>query len=400
MTRKPFPLLIALLCSLCLCTGASADIIRVEIAPRDTAAPVIVTAASPAVTDADLQQQIDAVRAKYTAVGLSAAYVRDGAVAETYASGWATLKKQPMTADTKVRIASVSKVMVGLAAHLLAEQGKIDLDAPIDSAIGFRLRTRSSADTITPRHILTHTSSLMRQPSASGKYESVHALLSDPGNYYAAVSGSLKNWDYNNFAFYVLGLALEHAGGRTLDQVLNQGLCDAIGADASFWAGDLDSPELVATVYAEDHSVGLSWEEQVTVHSKGPAVNGSVFAGNYHISAQDLGKIAAVLANDGQYNGVQVLSAQVVEAMEHCMPAPVPDNSFYQAQPLRYRENMYGRQGLYYHTGSAYGELCFFSYDPVRRDGVVVLTTGAQRMSKDGVYGACAEVAELLYNAH
>ena len=36
----------------------------------------------------------------------------------------------------------------------------------------------------------------------------------------------------------------------------------------------------------------------------------------------------------------------------------------------------------------------------VSHDGVVVLTTGAQRMSQGGIYGVCAEVAELLYNAH
>ena len=408
MTGKLFRALTALLCVLCLIPCASAEIVGINPIPRATSAPaaeaVSVPAAevssAPAITNADLQQQIDAIRAKYTAVGLSAAYVRDGAVVETYASGWATLKKQPMSADTKVRIASVSKVMVGLGAHLLAEQGKIDLDAPIDDALGFQLHTRSSADVITARHILTHTSSLMRQPAASGVYEKVGALLADPGSYYSAISGNLKNWDYNNFAFYVLGLALEHASGRTLDEILNQGLCDALGADGSFWAGDLASPELAATVYAEDHSIGLSWAQQTDVHSKGPAANGAVFAGNYHISARDLGKVAATLANDGWYNGVQVLDAEVVEAMERYIPTLVPDNNFYQAQPLRYRQNMYGRQGLYYHTGSAYGELCFFSYDPVRRDGVVVLTTGAQRMSKGGIYGVCAEAADLLYNAH
>lgn len=348
---------------------------------------------------AALQKQVDAICGKYEAVGLSAAYVRDGAVVDAFASGWATMRSAPMTADSKVRIASVSKVMVGLCAHLLAAEGAVDLDAPIDGAIGFRLRTRSSADVVTMRAILTHTSSLKNQPAASGVYDSVHALLSDPDNYYAAVSGSLKNWDYNNFAFYVLGLALEHASERTLDQVLNAGLLDALGADGSFWAGDLDAPSLTATIYTPEHGVGLSFNEQVTVHSKGPAANGAVFAGNYHISARDLGKIVAALSNDGVYEGEQVLDPAVVEALEQRIPQLVPDNVFYQAQPLRYREGMYGRDGLYYHTGSAYGELCFISYDPVRRDGVVVLSTGAQRTGKGGIYGVCAEVADLLYNS-
>ena len=410
LNRKLMTALFVLLCLACLCLSASAEVVRVQLitsAPCPTAQPTSAptrqpapTAAAEPVSDAELQRQIDEIWRKYTAVGLSAAYVKDGAVAETYASGWAALNAVPMTADTKVRVASVSKVMVGLAAHLLEEEGTIDLDAPIDQAIGFYLRTRSSSDVVTPRSILTHTSSLKCQPTASGVYDAVHAILSDPDSYYSAISGSLKNWDYNNFAFYVLGLALEHCSGRTMDQILNPALCDPLEIDASFWAGDLRSPEQVATVYADDHSIGLSWEEQTVVHSKGPAANGSVFAGNYHISAKDLGKIAATLANNGWYGGRRVLSDQVINGLESFFTTLTPDSNFYQAQPLRYRPDMYGRRGLYYHTGSAYGELCFFSYDPFRRDGVVVLTTGAQRMSQGGIYGVCAEVAELLYNAH
>ena len=376
MTKK---LLALLLCALLLPLAAFADTLIVA-------------------GDTDLQQKIDEIARRYNAVGLSAAYVKDGQVVDTYQYGWATLNRVPMTADTKVRIASVSKVMVGLAAHLTAEKGRIDLDAPIDNAIGFYLRRRSSADTISPRSILTHTSSLKNQPAASGVYDKVHQILSDSNNFYSAISGSLKNWDYNNFAFYVLGLAIEHCTGQTLDQILNAGLCDALDADGSFWAGDLQNPDLVATVYTEEHGIGLSWEQTV-VQSKGPAANGAVFAGNYHISARDLGKVAAALANDGVYEGERVLSLAVVSAMEQCYDQPVPGQDFYQGQPLRYKPGLLGREGLYYHTGSAYGELCFFSYDPVRRDGVVVLTTGAGRHNYQGVYGVCSEVAELLYAA-
>lgn len=346
----------------------------------------------------DVQERIDALCDQYDAIGLSAAYVSGGQVRAVYASGWATVNDAPMTADTKVRIASVTKVLVGLAAHLTAEAGYIDLDAPIDDAIGFYLARRSQADVISPRSILTHTSSLKTALGPSGVYDAVHETLSDPDSFYPAVSGSLRNWDYNNYAFYVLGLAIEHASGQTLDQILNAGLLNALEADGSFWAGDLKRPELTATVYTQEHGIGLSFEEQVAVHSKGPAANGAVFAGNYHISARDLGKIAATLAADGVYAGERVLPTSVVEALEEIrFDRPVPDSRFYQAQPLRYQENMLGREALYYHTGSSYGELCFFSYDPARGDGVVVLSTGAERLNYHGIYGVCGEIAELLY---
>lgn len=45
----------------------------------------------------------------------------------------------PLTRDTKLRIASLSKVFVAAAYMQLSEQGKIDLDADISRYLGFTL---------------------------------------------------------------------------------------------------------------------------------------------------------------------------------------------------------------------------------------------------------------------
>lgn len=42
-----------------------------------------------------------------------------------------------MTADTKVRAASISKVLVGMAASLSAEEGTMTLDTELDTYLGF-----------------------------------------------------------------------------------------------------------------------------------------------------------------------------------------------------------------------------------------------------------------------
>ena len=60
---------------------------------------------------------------------------------------------------------------------------------------------------------------------------------------------------------------------------------------------------------------------------------------------------------------------------------------------------MYGREAIYYHTGSAYGFYGLISYDPDTGDGVVVFTTGASG-AKDGygVYSVCSQVAKAVYS--
>ena len=70
------------------------------------------------------------------------------------------------------------------------------------------------------------------------------------------------------------------------------------------------------------------------------------------------------------------------------------------ALPLRLRFDIYGRDRLYYHTGSAYGVYNLLSYDPDTGDGVVVLTVGASGAKDDrNIYAVCSEISQGIYEA-
>lgn len=109
-----------------------------------------------------------------------------------------------------------------------------------------------------------------------------------------------------------------------------------------------------------------------------------------------------MLANDGAYEGQVLLSPESVAWMETPLDTPVSDgrSTFLQCRPLRYQEELYGREGLYYHTGSAYGQYALLSYDPDTGDGVVVLTSGADGVvDEHGIYAICGEIAQAVYAA-
>ncbi len=97
-----------------------------------------------------------------------------------------------------------------------------------------------------------------------------------------------------------------------------------------------------------------------------------------------------MLANDGAYEGQVLLSPESVAWMETPLDTPVSDgrSTFLQCRPLRYQEELYGREGLYYHTGSAYGQYALLSYDGA--DGVV---------DEHGIYAICGEIAQAVYAA-
>lgn len=350
---------------------------------------------------AAIQTAIGKIAAKYGADGVSVAYVRGGQVVDTYAYGSAVKGVRGMTSNTRVRVASISKVLVGLAAQLAVEDGSFNLDADLGDYLGIDIRTRRAGDTVTPRSILTHASSLTVAPEGTPcDLASVRQRLTSAAATWNVLSGNPGNWAYNNYAFSVLGLAVELAEQRTLDEILYESLYGPLHIDAAFYTGEIQRTDLLAEIYRANGAVGLSLASQQSRVSDGlPGSNGITFAGGLTISAYDLGKIVALLANDGVYEGVPYIQPEVIAGLEQHGDA-IAAGGFYQGQPLRYRTWAYGQSELYYHTGSAYGAYNLISYNPATRAGVVVLTTGASG-AKDacGIYAVCGEISQLLYSS-
>lgn len=344
-----------------------------------------------------IQEAVDAAGRRYGATGVQVAVIERGRLADTYAYGWAVRNAERMTAVHKMRIASISKVLVGMAAARMRQDGLVNYDEPFGIYWDAEFKNPAHPEIpITLKTLLTHTSSLA-DGGLTGS--AVRSRLASGRGYTSAAPGSLSDWEYSNYGFGVLGLTLERVGGQTMDQLLNRYFFDIMGIDASFYAGDLKDSSQLVELY-RDGNVTLSLSSQRARHSDGvPGSDGSVFAGGLNISVRDLGKIAALLANDGVYEGLRLLDAESVRVMETYENQLTPDG-FYQAVPLRYRADAYGRRGIYYHTGSAYGVFNGFSYDPLTGDGVVVLTVGASgARDGNGNYAICGAIFDAVYHA-
>ena len=339
-----------------------------------------------------IDQAVGEAARRHGAVGVQVAVLEGGAVTDAYATGWAVRGSVPMTGRHKMRVASLSKVAVGLSAALLREEGVVDYDADIGEYWGVR-----TWKPVTVRHLLSHTSTLLNSETIAWDCAGVRAQLAGASGYAGGTPGDLRYWSYNNHAFGILGQTLELAAGRYLDDVLSERLLTPLGADGSFSAGELEEPELVTPLYRVS-SLGRSAESQLRVRRwDEPGALGRQFAGGFTSSAWDFAKLAALLAGDGCFEGVRLMEPESVALMESHEDAPLPDGSC-QALPMRLRFDLYGRERLYYHTGSAYGVYNLLSYDPDTGDGVVVLTMGADG-GKDpyGIYHVCAEISQAVY---
>lgn len=347
-----------------------------------------------------IQAVVDSAARRYGATSLQVAVVEDGVVTDTYSYGWATVGQDPMTEEHKLRVASISKVAMGMAAMVLREEGAIGLDQDIGTYWNCMIRNPYCPDSpITIRTLLTHTSSVYSAgDTVSCSYSSVRERLSRETGFRPMAPGDLSSWEYSNYGFAILGMTLELASGQNIDTTLKKRLFTAMDIDGAFYAGDIRNTDKLATLY-RNGSMTRSKGAQQAQHARAPGASGGAFAGGLTVSAKDLAKLAAMLAEDGTYEGVRVLSEESVALMESHRSQMVPDG-FYQAMPLRSRYNIYGRNKLYYHTGSAYGVYNCFSYDPAAKDGVVVLSVGA-RGDKDenDIYAVCGTIIEYIYRA-
>lgn len=343
-----------------------------------------------------IKAELDNISKKYSCVGVTAAFIKNGEVSYTYQYGYADKSSdKKMTADTKVRIASLSKVVVGMSAMSMQESGMLSLDDDISNIAGYSIRNPHYPNTpITMRHLLTHTSGLN---DAFGYDGDLKTVLNSNKSYRQFKSGNENAFLYSNSAMAAAGALLEMSSGMTMYGYTEEWLFDRLGADASFVPSRIENRGEIATLYNEKGLVETSVEQQLNFkYSETPGENRKMHVGWLTASANDLAKVVCVLIGDGCYNGQYYMSAQTVKDMQ--TPYCYVEN-FDQGIILKHRNNSIDGRSLYYHTGNAHGVLSYLSYDESTGDGVVVITTGSRSDKKSGgVYLVCRELAECFYS--
>lgn len=104
------------------------------------------------------QALLDALRDANGVPGMSAAVWQDGRLRWQGVSGWRDLaRKLPVQADTRFRLASVSKPFAATAAAQLKAQGRLDVDQPVGALLPELDKTWAAA---TPRLLAAHLSGM------------------------------------------------------------------------------------------------------------------------------------------------------------------------------------------------------------------------------------------------
>ncbi len=202
--------------------------------------------------------------------GVAAAVMREGELAWARGFGLADLEEErEVTAESVFQLASVSKLVTGVAALRCFEQHRIDLDTPAQRFVEWRLAHPRHDDDITLRMLLTHTSSIQDNWDVIEEYysydEDTDVALGDFLRGYLDPDGD--DWDarenflrappgaeseYTNVGVALLGHLVERIDGRAFDRYCDEELFRPAGMRDTTWTISRVSPRRAAWPYSGD----------------------------------------------------------------------------------------------------------------------------------------------------
>ena len=144
---------------------------------------------------------------------------------------------KPVNADTVFEAASLSKPVFAYLVHLLALEGKIDLDRPLREYLALPNPSDARAATITASHVLSHTSGWRNW--RFGKDDVLTADF-DPG----------ARFSYSGEGYYFLQRVVEKITGKGILRITRERIFEPLGMTRTsyMWAPEFD------TSRAEPHS--------------------------------------------------------------------------------------------------------------------------------------------------
>ena len=317
--------------------------------------------------------------------GAAVVVARDGEIVYQYHYGWAVKKtKEPITEHTYFRIASATKMVTAIHMMQLVEAGKINLDGDLGDYLGYEVQNPyAKKTTVTPRMLMTHTSSLSNKGAFTNSRRGLRSLIStdkpNQGNWYRETPGSV--YRYSNFGAGVMGSLIEAVTGKNVNDSITETLFEPLGIDAAYSAGLLKNPEDVPDIYnmngamyaSQSKNLTKEWDPEVD-----PDFHFRITVGSLWIRPTDLCRLGIMLCDGGVLEGKTVLQPETVAEM---MAEQQGRNGITAATPyglcIHHDQTLVEDRTIYGHQGLTEGILCNVYFDPQTRFVFVLCTNGS-----------------------
>lgn len=312
---------------------------------------------------------------------ISIVLAKDGEIVFDRAYGYADRdgeRQIPASTSTPYLLASVSKPFTTVALMTLVEDGKINLDRPVNDYLGSAKITAHVGDQadITLRRIANHTAGL---PLHYDFFYTDEARERPPMDDIIRLFGKSTakpgtRFNYANFGYGVLDYVIERTSGDSFGQYLD---------DAIFTPLDMENSGVLFSDSDRDDLAVLYGPDGAPVPPYDTSHRG---ASNVYASAQDLARFGMFLSGSGDAQMPKLLKPESLAALVDVQPAVTEDDQSTYGLGVNVRRDK-GRL-IYSHSGSMAGVASTMTLYP--EDGAVVVV-----LINSSAFGASKAVSEI-----
>ena len=338
----------------------------------------------PAAALAGLDAVIEKALADQKIPGVSVAVIAGGEV--VLLKGYGRRDREgakPMTPDTLLPIASVTKQFTVAALGTLVRQGKLDWDKPVrDFMADFRLHDDYATLHATPRDLVTHRIGLPRHDFAWFGSPLSREELYGQLRYFPFSKDIRTRFQYNNFMFMTAGYLGGRLAGTSYEELVRTALLAPLGMTRTNFS-------LADTARDPDAAFGYQLDqERKLVRDAFESAEQMAPTGGINSTARDLSSWVRMMLGGGELGGKRVLLAADVQAMMEPQmpigPSPFPEIGF-RSYGMGYFVGSYRGFEFAQHGGNMPGAATMVFMVPREKIGIVVLTNRSGATLRDGL---------------
>jgi CubicO group peptidase (beta-lactamase class C family) len=321
-----------------------------------------------------LDSVLEEIVSRWGVPGLGVGIVENGEI--VYARGFGVQSLEtgvPVTPDSIFCLASIGKCFVASAVMQLAEQGKLELDAPLVQYLPYFRLDDERYGQITIRRMLSHTSGMPDMDEAEYDELVAHPEEDDGAaeRYVRALSNRKmiaapgERFAYSNIAYNALGDLIAKISGGTFEDSMKAYILSPAGMPAStFFYPEVPRHRLAVPHL---HAPGL------IVNPIYPYHRADAPASFLHSTVVEMCHWAITCLNRGTYNGLRLLTP----ASYDLMWAPViqrGDPPFREEMGLGWTLGHFEGVRTVGHGGGGFGWTCFLALLPEKNCAAIVLS--------------------------
>jgi CubicO group peptidase (beta-lactamase class C family) len=320
--------------------------------------------------ESPLQEALDALVEELEVPGVAVGVLHDGVEHYAYSGVTCTEHPLPVDAGTLFQFGSTGKTYTASALMRLADQGRVDLDAPVRTYLPeFALRDEDVAARVTVLQLLNHTAGWegdMMDNTGDGddaleKYVAKMVDIQQVTPLGASVS-------YNNAALSVAGLVIARVCGTTYEQAIRDLLLEPLGLDMTFFF----PTEIMTRRFAVGHNQHP--DGTISIARPWAMPRGNAPAGGMSATARDQIAWARFHLGDGTaVDGTRVLEEQTLLRMQQ-PTAQMPGSALGDAVGISWLLGQVGGVRTVGHGGTTNGQHSDFTMVPERGFAVTSLS--------------------------